>query len=170
MARRGIILASAIDSHLQKSNSRVLKVEGLVAIGEHRLRTAGKRITPQRKLILSILAEAKTHLDAHDIYERGRQRDAYLSLATVYRTLNLLKKAGLIHELHLDDEHHHYELTSKDEHSHLVCMGCGLVIEVDSTAFAEAALEAGLAHGFQVAGAQVELAGYCSKCRQRAMG
>ncbi len=147
-----------------------MKVEGLATIDEHRLRAAGKRITPQRKLVLSILARANTHLDAQDIYERGRRQDAYLSLATVYRTLALLKEASLIHELHLDDEHHHYELASKDEHSHLICLGCGLVIEVDNTAFTDAALAAGTAHGFEVVSAQVEVTGYCSDCCQRMAG
>ncbi len=147
-----------------------MKVEGLATIGERRLRAAGKRITPQRKLVLGILAKANTHLDAQDIYERGRRQDVYLSLATVYRTLALLKEANLIHELHLDDEHHHYELASKEDHSHLICLGCGLVIEVDNAAFTEAALAAGAAHGFEVTSAQVEVTGYCSDCRQGMAG
>jgi Fur family ferric uptake transcriptional regulator len=139
--------------------------DDLAAAGERHLREAGKRITPQRKLVLAILAERDGHLDAHDIYERGRRRDAHLNLSTVYRTLSALKEAGVVRELHLDDEHHHYELDDKDEHSHLVCLGCGRVIEVDSLIFAEAARTAGEAHGFAVASAHVELAGYCAHCR-----
>lgn len=136
-------------------------------VGESRLRAARKRITPQRRLVLDILAESSDHLDAYDIYERGRHQDASLSLSTVYRTLNILKQTGVVHELHLDEEHHHYELDRKDEHSHLVCLRCGRVIEVDSAPFAEAAKAAGAAHGFDIAGAQVELAGYCAECRLR---
>jgi Fe2+ or Zn2+ uptake regulation protein len=139
----------------------------LVAVGERRLRAAGKRITPQRKLVLSILARAEGHLDAQEIYERGRRQDTQLSLATVYRTLGLLKDTGMVHELHLDQEHHHYEMAGSEEHSHLVCLGCGRVIEVDSTGFAEAARAAGQAHGFEVASAQVELTGYCTECRRK---
>ena len=137
-----------------------------VVVGERRLRAAGKRITPQRKLVLSILVGADGHLDAHDIYERGRQQGFHLSLSTVYRTLSALKEAGVVRELHLDDEHHHYELDDRDGHSHLVCLTCGRVIEVDSSAFAEAARVTGDAHGFEVASAQVELVGYCADCRQ----
>ena len=137
-----------------------------IAVGERRLRAAGKRITPQRKLVLSILVGADGHLDAHDIYARGRQRGFDLSLSTVYRTLNVLKETGVVRELHLDDEHHHYELDDRDGHSHLVCLACGRVIEVDSSAFAEAARIAGEAHGFEIARAQVELAGYCAHCGQ----
>ena len=133
------------------------------------MRAAGKRITPQRRLVLGILASAEGHLDAQEIYERGRRQDAQLSLATVYRTLGLLKDTGVVHELHLDQEHHHYEMAGGEEHSHLVCLECGRVIEVDSTGFAEAARVAGLVHGFEVASAQVELTGYCTEClRKRA--
>ena len=141
-------------------------MEDLRAVGEHRLRSAKKRITPQRRLVLGILADADGHLDAHDIYERGRSQDARLSLSTVYRTLAVLKETGVIRELHLDQDHHHYELDGKDEHSHLVCLSCGRVIEVDSEPFAEAAAAVGDTHGFEIASAQVELAGYCASCRR----
>ena len=136
----------------------------LVKQSERQLRKAGKRLTPQRRLILDILSGADAHLDAQEIYERARTNETRLSLATVYRTLSILKETGLVHELHLDDEHHHYELAGKEEHSHLVCLGCGCVIEVDSTAFFQAAQAVGQAHGFKVSAAQVELAGYCRDC------
>jgi Fur family transcriptional regulator, ferric uptake regulator len=134
-------------------------------LGERRLKASGKRITPQRRLVLGILAHADGHLDAQDIYERGRRQDASLSLSTVYRTLTVLKEAGLVSELHLDTEHHHYELGSKNEHSHLVCITCGRVIEVDSAAFAEATTALARGYGFEVASARVELAGFCKDCR-----
>jgi Fur family ferric uptake transcriptional regulator len=140
-------------------------MDDLVTVGEQRLRAAGRRVTPQRKLVLTILDQAEGHLDAHDIYERAGRRDARISLSTVYRTLSALKETGLVRELHLDDEHHHYELDLKDEHSHLVCLRCGRVIEVDSSTFAKVAMATGEAHGFEVASALVELAGYCADCR-----
>lgn len=141
-------------------------MDDLVRAGERRLRASHKRLTPQRKMVLTILAEARGHLDAHDIYDRARLKDDRLSLSTVYRTLSVLKETGVIRELHLGHDHHYYELDGKDGHSHLVCLDCGRVIEVDSSPFAEAALITGKAHGFKVASAQVELRGYCSRCRQ----
>jgi Fur family ferric uptake transcriptional regulator len=131
---------------------------------ERQLRRAGKRLTPQRRLILDILSQADAHLDAEGIYARAHSRQARLSLATVYRTLSMLKDAGLVHELHLDDEHHHYELSGREAHSHLVCLGCGCVIEVDDAAFLEAAMAVGQAHDFDLASTQVELTGYCRDC------
>jgi len=140
----------------------------LVTIGERYLRQAGKRLTPQRRLLLRVLDQAEGHLDAKAIFERGQRLDPRLSLSTVYRTLAALKDMGLVRELHLDEEHHHYELDGKDGHSHLVCLGCGRVVELDSKSFAEAAQSEAAVHGFQVANAQVELTGYCTHCRVQA--
>jgi Fur family ferric uptake transcriptional regulator len=142
-------------------------MDDLALMAERRLRVAGKRITPQRKLVLDILAQAQRHLDATEIYARGRRHDARLSLSTVYRTLAVLKETGVVRELHLDGEHHHYELDEEDEHLHLVCLACGRVLEVDSAAFTAAAAAAGQTHDFEIASAHVELTGYCSDCRRQ---
>jgi Fur family ferric uptake transcriptional regulator len=143
-------------------------MDDLARVSEGRFRAAGKRMTSQRRLLLRILAEAGGHLDAREVYERARQHDIRLSLATVYRTLNSLREAGVVRELHLDEEHHHYELDGQDGHSHLVCLGCGRVTEVDSRAFVEAAQAIGRTSGFAIASAQVELDGYCAECQDDA--
>jgi len=145
-------------------------MEDLVPVYERRLREAGKRITPQRQLVPRVLAGADGHLDAQEIYERGRRRDPHLSLSTVYRTLTALKATGAVRELHLEGEQHHYELDKKKEHSHLVCLVCGHVIEVDSNVFERAAAAACEDYGFQVTTAQVELTGYCARCVQERSG
>jgi Fur family transcriptional regulator, ferric uptake regulator len=145
-------------------------MEDLVPGYERRLREAGKRITPQRQLVLSVLAGVDGHLDAQEIYERGRRRDPRLSLSTVYRTISALKETGAVRELHLEGEQHHYELDKKKEHSHLVCVACGRVIEVDSNVFEKAAAAASKDHGFQVTSAQVELSGFCAACLQEQAG
>lgn len=141
-------------------------MKDLVVFGERRLRAAGKRITPQRRLVLGILGQASRHLDAYEIYEQGRRIDSSLSLSTVYRTLGALKDVRVVRELHLDGEHHHYELDDKGDHSHLVCLQCGRVLEVDSSPFARAAAAAGRAHGFMVVSAEVELSGFCAECQE----
>jgi Fe2+ or Zn2+ uptake regulation protein len=82
--------------------------------------------------------------------------------------LGALKAAGLVHELHLDTEHHHYEMESEDGHSHVVCLSCGRVIEIDTAAFAAMAARAAEARGFEISSARVELTGYCADCRARA--
>lgn len=135
-----------------------------VKLGQRRLREAGLRTTRQRQLILHVLAHSDGHLDATDIFERARSVDRRLSLSTVYRTLSAFKAAGVVRESHLDQEHHHYELDSRDDHFHLVCLECGHVVEVGSDAFSEAAKEVAAVHGFELAAAQVELTGTCAGC------
>lgn len=135
--------------------------------GETRLRAIGKRVTAQRRLLLDVLAAADGHLDASELYDRARERDPRLSLATVYRTLNTLVESGLVRQLHLAGERHHYELDRQDRHAHLVCAACGRIWEVDSADLSQAAKEAGREFGFQVASARVEMIGLCAECRQQ---
>lgn len=142
-------------------------MDDLAMASEGRFRATGKRITQQRRLLLRILAEAGGHLDAREVYDRARQQEPRLSLATVYRALSSLKGAGVVRELHLDEEHHHYELDRQDGHSHLVCLRCGRVTEVDNWAFVDAAQAIGRASGFAITSAQVELTGICPECRAK---
>jgi len=135
-----------------------------IARGEYRLRASGKRITLQRSLIVNVLSRAGSHLDAAEIYERARTHDPRLSLSTVYRTLGTLKEIGLVRESHLDADHHHYELDPHDGHSHLVCLACGRVVEVDGEFLVEAARSLGQAHGFEITRSHLELTGYCADC------
>ncbi len=129
------------------------------------LRTLGKRVTPQRLLLLRILGKHKGHLDADEIYHLARKEDPRLSLSTVYRTLGLLKGLGLIEELHLDEEHHHYEMKDRGgEHHHLICLRCGRVEEFESPLIEEMKGQVAAQHRFQVTGAHIDLRGYCRRC------
>jgi len=130
------------------------------------LNAAGKRVTNQRALILEIIRRGEGHLDADEIYRRARQRVPRLSLSTVYRTLQMLKKLGLVEELHFDEEHHHYELKPSAEHHHLICLGCGRVIEFHYPLSRYIKRSVPEAKGFDVAETEVRMSGYCSKCRQ----
>ena len=89
------------------------------------------RATSQRALILEIIRRGKGHLDADEVYRRARDKQPRLSLSTVYRTLRMFKKLGLVEELHFDDAHHHYEAKPSAEHHHLVCRGCGKIVEFE---------------------------------------
>jgi len=130
------------------------------------LNAAGKRVTNQRALILEIIRRGEGHLDADEIYRRARQRVPRLSLSTVYRTLQMLKKLGLVEELHFDEEHHHYELKPSAEHHHLICLGCGRVIEFHYPLSRYIKRSVPEAKGFDIAETEVRMSGYCSKCRQ----
>ena len=74
------------------------------------LNTSGLRVTSQRALILEVIRRGQGHLDADEVYRRAREKQPRLSLSTVYRTLQTLKKLGLVEEVHFDETHHRYEI------------------------------------------------------------
>jgi len=131
------------------------------------LRAQGKRITPQRSLLLQVIRESKGHLDADGVYRLARQKDPSISLSTVYRNLNMLKELGLISELHLDQEHHHYELRDATEHYHLICSNCGRVIEFDSPLVEELMDRVSGEKDFLVERIHIDLVGLCAECRTK---
>ncbi len=127
------------------------------------LNVTGLRITSQRALILEIIRRG--HLDADEIYRQAREKQPRLSLSTVYRTLQVLKKLGLVEELHFDDTHHHYEVKPSSDHHHLVCLGCGQVIEFHYPLSRYVKRNVPEAKEFKVIETEVRMTGYCSKCR-----
>lgn len=133
-------------------------------IDRKRLSSAGLRITNQRALILEIIRHR--HLDADEVYRQARDKQPRLSLSTVYRTLRTLKKLGLVEELHFDEAHHHYEVKPPAEHHHLVCLGCGKIVEFECQLCPQMRKEIASKKGFEITGVEVHMTGYCSKCRQ----
>ncbi len=129
------------------------------------LNLAGARMTSQRALILEIIWQG--HLDADEIYHQAKKKQPRISLSTVYRTLRRLKELDLIEELHFDETHHHYEVKTSGEHHHLVCLGCGKVVEFNCLLSPKMKRGIGREKGFEVISAEVQMTGYCSKCRQK---
>ena len=129
------------------------------------LNKAGMRATNQRALIMEIIRRGKGHLDADEIYRRAREKETRLSLSTVYRTLQMFKKAGLVEELHFNEDHHHYEVKPATEHHHLLCLGCGRVIEFSYPLSRYIKRNVPEAKGFDIADTEIRMTGYCPKCR-----
>jgi len=126
------------------------------------LRAAGRRITPERKLLLRIIGD-NPHLDASEIYALARKEDPKISLSTVYRTMAMLKELKLVEASDLGEDHYHYEVHLK-EHYHLICLGCGKVIEVP---LPDAIKQLGKEQGFKVVGVKLEAFGYCKECQKK---
>ena len=133
----------------------------------HALAIKDRPLTAQRQLLLDILREANGHLDAKEVYRRAIERDRHISLATVYRNLRLFKQLGLVNEIRLDEVNCYYEIMPSNEHYHLLCTGCGQIIEFESPLIAEVAADVERNCGFQVDRAVLHLKGVCEKCRQR---
>ena len=123
-------------------------------------------VTPQRRLLLSIIQEAQRHLDAKELYRRAIERDPSISLATVYRSLRLFKEQGLIEERRLDRVRCYYEIKRSGEHQHLVCQSCGHVIEFDSPLIRKLIEEVEHRNNFSVNKVELYLEGYCQECQE----
>ena len=129
------------------------------------LRSAGRRLTPQRRLILQVLEESNGHLDADALYDRVKARDPDVSLATVYRTLAVLREIGLVEEHRLGEDHGHYEAVRQEPHYHFTCLRCGKVIEFDAPLVAQVEQELCEQEGVRVTSTHVHVSGYCAQCR-----
>ena len=135
---------------------------------EQKIRSVGARVTPQRSVIASILQEQGGHLSAEEIHRLARHQHPRLSLATVYRTLRWMKACGLVRELRLNGERYRYEIDRDEPHQHMVCLGCGKVIEFTCGHCSDVHSDLAEEHGFHITGARVRLLGYCADCQARA--
>ena len=132
------------------------------ALGKRRI-----RLTRQRRVILQVMDAAEQHLDVDQILERARKIDAEVHLVTVYRTIDLLKKQGLIDELdllHLRGDRHYYESHGPRDHIHVACLRCGKVREFESKLYE--LLKEQIARDFhmKVTVSRTEVGGYCEEC------
>ena|SRR3990172_23119 len=128
------------------------------------IRLAGGRMTSQREILLDLIERTDKHLDANELHRLAQHKDKRISLSTVYRTLNLLKRMNLVDELHFDEDHHHYEAKALKEHYHLVCLNCGTVVEFSSPLIDSLKESVAKDENFQITNMRIDIAGYCSKC------
>jgi Fe2+ or Zn2+ uptake regulation protein len=119
----------------------------------------------QRRLILDVLKDSEEHLEADAVHDRAKKQAPGLSLATVYRTLALLKEMGLVEEHRLGEGHSHYEAMQEEPHYHFTCQCCDKVIEFDTSLVAEINHELSEREGIQVTTAHLHLTGYCRECQ-----
>ncbi len=130
------------------------------------LSVPGLRITSQRALILEVIRQRQGHLDADEIYRQAREKEPRLSLSTVYRTLQTLKKLGLVEEVHFDEAHHHYEIKPSTEHYHLVCLSCGRVVEFQYPLARLVKRNVTEAKDFEITSSEIRVTGYCPTCQE----
>jgi len=127
----------------------------------------GHPLTNQRRLLLELLRDAEGHIDAKELYRRASVRDESISTATVYRSLNLFKELGLVDEVRLGKIRCYYEVKQLPEHQHLVCRGCGKVMEFQNPYFQKLIKAVQREHAFKVTKAELYLEGYCPECEEK---
>ena len=98
-----------------------------------KLSEQGYRLTPQRIMILSAIENSDDHISAEEIYAQVTTKYPNVNISTVYRTLELLKRLGLVTETDLGGGRVRYHPAEKGHHHHLVCQECGAIIDLDES-------------------------------------
>ena len=136
---------------------------------EQELMARGIRMTHQRRLLVQIMQLADGHMDAVALWQRARAQDPSLNKVTVYRTLAMLKKHGLVDELdllHLQGGKHYYEARTTRDHIHLACLKCGRIQEFESSLFERLKGQIERERRFRIQMVRVEAGGYCDRCQE----
>jgi Fur family ferric uptake transcriptional regulator len=127
------------------------------------------RLTRQRRVLVRVMESAPRHMDADEILEQARKIDPKVTRVTVYRTIDLLKRLGLIDELdllHLRGDRHFYEKHGPRDHIHVACMRCGKVREFESDLYETLKKQISKDCGIEITVARTEVGGYCNECRR----
>jgi Fur family ferric uptake transcriptional regulator len=135
---------------------------------QQELESRGIRLTRQRRVLLQVMETARRHLDAGEILERAQKLDPRITRVTVYRTIDLLKRHGLIDELdllHLRGDRHFYESHSPRDHIHVACLRCGKVREFESRLYEQLKRQIEQDCGIKITVSRTEVGGYCSDCQ-----
>ena len=130
-----------------------------------KLSEQGYRLTPQRMLVLAAIENSEHHISAEEIYAQVVAKYPHVNISTVYRTLELLNRLGLVTETDLGGGRVRYHPADKGHHHHLVCQECGKIIDLDESVlsslkdvlFREYKFSADLRH--------LAIFGHCADCR-----
>ena len=125
-----------------------------------------RRLTRQRQLVLDILNKSTSHPDASLIFLKAKEKDDRISLATVYRSLDFLKQAGLVKENNFGEDHAHFETTQDPRHYHFNCQGCGKVIELSEGGLEDILHSYAQRYGLKITDIQFNLQGFCTECQK----
>jgi Fur family ferric uptake transcriptional regulator len=127
------------------------------------IRSAGLKVTRQRRAIVRVLSTAGDHPDANEIHRRAQALDPSVSVATTYRTLAALSDKGVVNRLAFEGASARFETNDAPHHDHIVDLDSGEVIEFVSSEIERLQHKIAEAHGYEIVSHRLEL--YCRKQR-----
>jgi len=130
------------------------------------LHKKGLKATAQRIEIARILTESRTHPSAEEVYRKVREKFPTISPATVYKTIQVLKKAGKVQELAFYDEKARFD-ANMQSHINLICLKCERIEDVIDPRVKEFVLQFSDKAGFKIEGQRIDFYGICRDCRRR---
>lgn len=129
-----------------------------------RLRELGYRLTPQRVMIVAAIEDSDHHISAEEIYIQVKAKYPHMNISTIYRTMDLLKKLGLVTETNLGEGRVRYHAAEKGHHHHLVCQKCGKIIDLDETLLFPLKNALRERHNFEADLRHLAIFGHCLNC------
>jgi Fur family peroxide stress response transcriptional regulator len=130
-------------------------------------RGAGLKVTPQRMAIFGMLAATDSHPSPEEVYSEIRKATPSISLATVYKILELFHHQGFIRRVSTLDQVTRYD-ANVEPHHHLICSHCGKIQDIDVEAISGRPPAKPELPDFQVSDYEIQFHGTCSECRPRA--
>ncbi len=134
------------------------------------LNERGWRLTPQRETILQIFQDLPkgNHLSAEDLHNLLQAEGHAISLSTIYRTLKLMARMGILRELELAEGHKHYEINqpSPHHHHHLICVKCNKTIEFKNDAILKTGTRTAQKEGYHLLDCQLMIHAICPACQR----
>ena len=127
------------------------------------LRKKGYKATPQRIAICRFALNSRDHPFARQVYDEVKKIHPTVSLATVYKTLGVLKKLNLIQELNLPQRQARFDSYMKP-HINLICLQCGSIADLEDNSAIEITRKVAAAAKFKPKGQRIDIFGTCRKC------
>ena len=123
------------------------------------------RWTSQRKLVLDVFLQQSGHVQIDDIYDRVREEDPTIGIATIYRTMKLLVESGLAEVNSFNNKTTYERLFQVRHHDHLICKICKKTVEFEHPLIEKYQLEICQQHGFTLKSHSMDLYGIRKDCR-----
>ena len=128
----------------------------------------GLKLTTERSALVREIFAIHYHFEADELLFKMKQKGLKISRATVYRTLELLVKSGMVRRVHLGEEHYHYEhVTGNSHHDHLICTTCGGVIEFHDEALEQRQRDICERKKFTPTFHNLQILGVCDSCTRK---
>jgi Fur family transcriptional regulator, peroxide stress response regulator len=132
-----------------------------------KLREHDFRITPQRLAVLRILAASEGHPSVDRVYETVRREFPTTSIATIYKTVGLLKQVNEVLELGFPDGSNRYDGKKPFAHPHVICVRCKKIIDPDLKSLKDMRAEVADETGFDILTHRLDFFGICGDCKRK---
>ena len=143
----------------------MLKQKGRLETLIDKLRERGCRLTPQRRAVIQVLVDSQDHPTVEQIHEQVRRNFPMTSLATVYKTVALLKEMGEVREISFGEGGKRYDGLDPSSHPHLICVECNRIVDLDLPALDGLPQEVAEETGYRIIEHRFDFLGVCPQCQ-----